>query len=732
MIKKIMIQETPPYLKTELSDLKKLNFIYGPNGSGKTVLSRFMLNQTDCSNTTWENDKPLSMNVYNKDFVEKNFNQSEDIKGIFTLGESNVVLKQEIEEEQKKLEKINEEIKDYEGKQKTQKEILETIESEFSKKCWQKKLDYYKDFVEVFRGHMHSQEDFKKYCLPKPQESIVALEYDELKSKYATIFSSSLNSEDQIPFISGNEILSIEEESSILQESIVGKSDINIASLITKLNNSDWVKHGKVYFEKMNMHQCPFCQQKTPKDFAKNLVDYFDETFEKQINNIKDLYQKYRRFSDSLIKTVNATLDKPSDFFETDILSEKLKYFESIVSNNCKNFDQKIAEPSKCITLDSTKETLIAIDKIIKDANSNIKKYNETVANRKIEKINLKNQVLLFIQNKLIDDRQKYDRSLYTTKKSIDEQVNAIKDKEKQRKTLVKNINQLQSQITSILPTVEKINQSLKSCGINSFSIENIEDKNSYQLSRIDGSSAKETISEGEKTLITFLYFYHLLKGSKSPDTGTKDQIAVFDDPISSLDNNIFYFVSSLLNEIFSDIIIKDSKCIIKQCFVLTHNMHFYKAVTCRLLDRGKPNKNTSFWLIIKEDNGSKIQSCLHNPIASAYQLLWQDINRKNKSTIQNTIRRILEYYFNFIGNKDWVKSLKKLLDDKSERVIVESHIAWLHEGSHAPIEDLYSTHLTDQDIEKNLKVFRDIFEKTGHLDHYNMMMGIENNTTEH
>ena len=53
-------------------------------------------------------------------------------------------------------------------------------------------------------------------------------------------------------------------------------------------------------------------------------------------------------------------------------------------------------------------------------------------------------------------------------------------------------------------------------------------------------------MSEGEKTFVTFLYFYHLLKGSESDSGMTTDRIVVFDDPVSSLDSDVLFIVSRL------------------------------------------------------------------------------------------------------------------------------------------------------------------------------------------
>jgi len=273
---------------------------------------------------------------------------------------------------------------------------------------------------------------------------------------------------------------------------------------------------------------------------------------------------------------------------------------------------------------------------------------------------------------------------------------------------------------------MNKINQLLKSCGINSFSLaeKTLDD---YQLIRSDGTSASETISEGEKTLITFLYFYHLLFGSDK-NTSARDQIVVFDDPISSLDSNILQFVSGLLYEIFGPEASKKQSQDhhIKQCFLLTHNLYFYKMVTkYSVKDDKQPKQDTSFWTIYKTDQGSNIEECPKNPVKSSYELLWEEINRKNKSSIANTIRRILEAYFQMVGLS--LRDLPNKFNDAKEKNIARSHIAWINQGSHSINEDLYYS-CTDEVMEMQLKIFKNIFEKTKHLPHYNKMMGIEEN----
>ncbi|HEH1420050.1 AAA family ATPase [Proteus mirabilis] len=187
--------------------------------------------------------------------------------------------------------------------------------------------------------------------------------------------------------------------------------------------------------------------------------------------------------------------------------------------------------------------------------------------------------------------------------------------------------------------------------GFNSFSLGEADDGRYYRIIRANGDDASRSLSEGEKTFITFLYFYHLIKGAQSPSGITVNRVVVFDDPISSLDSDILYIVSSLIKGVMEEI--RDPNSQIKQVFVLTHNVYFHKEISfnrSRPIDRLLTEE--SFWQVKKLQQGSVVERCEENPVRSAYELLWDDVKSDNISSIslQNTLRRILENYFTMWG----------------------------------------------------------------------------------
>ena len=79
-------------------------------------------------------------------------------------------------------------------------------------------------------------------------------------------------------------------------------------------------------------------------------------------------------------------------------------------------------------------------------------------------------------------------------------------------------------------------------------------DEGFYQINREDGTIAETTLSEGEITFITFLYFLQLAKGGVSEETVNEERILVIDDPISSLDSSVLFIVSTLIKDLIKSL----------------------------------------------------------------------------------------------------------------------------------------------------------------------------------
>ncbi len=73
----------------------------------------------------------------------------------------------------------------------------------------------------------------------------------------------------------------------------------------------------------------------------------------------------------------------------------------------------------------------------------------------------------------------------------------------------------------------------------------------------------------------------------------------------------------------------------------------------------------------------------------------------------------------NFLGGYNLDNLANKF--DGNEKLLVCSLISWSHSGSHGPMDDDHY-HFDEATIEKQINVFKKIFDKMGHIEHYNMM----------
>lgn len=712
----------------QMTNLKKVNFIYGTNGCGKTTVSNLLGNPSDplfpdCS-IVWKHGLPLKVLVYNKDFRDKNFGKGK-IDGVFTLGEAT---KEEIEAiNQMQINLV--EIKDNGIKKKEALEKLiadkHRIEEEFRDEVWVNVYkEYEDDFKEAFVGGM-KRETFKNKILAEFANNTSELRtYDELTEKAKTIFGDVPTAMPLISSISFNRILEVE-VNKIWQKKIIGKVDVEIALLIQKLNLNDWVNEGRNYLQEDQI--CPFCQQTTiTEDFKKQLEDYFDESFTADTGLVKVLADEYNRVAINLVNTleqIEATeKSNITSKLDIDTFSALLRTVSSQFITNKELLNNKIKEPSRSIKLIPLGEQLETIAKKLTEANAKIKTHNEIVTNYSSEKANLIKAVWKYLSNEFKVKTETFQKKSAGMQTGIDALLRQRQELLDSYNALGQKIKDENKNVTSVQPSVDEINRILKSYGFLNFEIvPSKSEKNQYHVQREDGCIAESTLSEGEITFITFLYFLQLTKGSTKEETITEERILVVDDPISSLDSNVLFVISSLIKEIIRTI--KKDEGNIKQIILLTHNVYFHKEVS--FVDGRTPeNGDTNFWILRRNYNKSAIQSFgMKNPIHNSYELLWQELKNRDKNsgmTIQNTMRRIIEHYFKILG-KYVDDNLITSFTNQQEQEICRSLVCWINDGSHCIPDDLFIEH-QDATIDKYFEVFKKIFIQMRHEEHYKMM----------
>lgn len=734
MIESIRIAKVATYgvVPQVLVDLKALTYIFGTNGSGKTTISRLIASPsspdyTNC-NIVWKAGVALDAMVYNRDFVQANFGQG-PIKGVFTLGKQSIedaeLLRLATAEVARRVVEVQTLTYTLQGPDGTggKRAELEVLEKWLLGKCWDQKVKHDAKLSGALEGYRNDKSKFKRKIL---EESALREGAEQLpllanlEARAETVFGSGPIAEILLSLPSSRSLVSHESDA-ILAKVVVGSKDVDIAAMIEKLGNSDWVKQGRPFFLK-NDGDCPFCQQPAPNSLAASLGAYFDGAFIADTDAIARLSATYVADGQAYIKAVDVILASTTVRLDKVGLEALRDNAAAQVAANSLLIETKRKEPSRSITLKGLVEIVTAIADTIAKTNALIETHNTTVANLRDEKAKLTAQVWRhLIERELAVDLADYNLRKSGTEKAITKVEGLIAEANRVKLAKEVEIRTLERSSTSVQPTVDEINSLLRSYGFRSFSLVRVGDGNTYALHRANQADARETLSEGERSFVTFLYFYFLLQGS-STDSGTvSPRIAVFDDPVSSLDSDVLFIVSSLIHRLMDEVRAKTSP--VKQILVLTHNIHFHREVTLNVKrPQDQVMKDESFWVVRKPAGHSQLELCSRNPVSSSYEMLWAEIRRPDLSlgAVQNTLRRILESYFKILGDID-PRSLDRHFEG-NDKVVCKSLFSWINAGSHGFDDDLHFT-VGATSVENHMRVFKDVFEHSKHGAHYKMMM---------
>ncbi|WP_067515888.1 AAA family ATPase [Endozoicomonas ascidiicola] len=734
------IQINPPVATYQnlarLSDLCSVNYMFGANGVGKTTISRVIAQATGHGHCglTWRGGVPLKCMVYNRDFVERNFNQDGPLQGVFTLGENQVDAEQEIlslhpdiERENNKISRLNIQLEGEDGQSGKRKELAD-LEPALRERCWKQKQLHDDHFQVAFSGVRSNADRFKARVLSEQSSNRAELRpLDELKVKATTIFSNSIERASLLGNLTAD-ILKAIEGNELLQKVIIGSQDVAIAPLINHLGNSDWVRKGHEY-HKGNRDICPFCQQSTDQELAASLSAFFNEDYDSDIQALEAMKRDYQYASEQLEAGIRRNVELNNPFLQDELYHAEAQALAERLQINQSKLTSKLDEPSRKVELEPIEPMIAQLQRLVAATNQATEQHNQTVANIASEKQVLISQVWRYVVNQLAADLQQYQQDREHLLGVINGMENGLNQASERRQNLKNRVAELEQQTSSSMPTITAINGLLKQFGFYSFSIDGADEGRHYRIVRANGDDASSSLSEGEKTFITFLYFYHLIKGAQFPAGITENRVVVFDDPISSLDSDILYIVSSLIKGVMDDVRNPNSQ--IKQVFILTHNVYFHKEISFNKSRQVNGSlSEESFWLVKKTQNGSVVERCETNPIRSAYELLWEDVKSQNVSSVnlQNTLRRILENYFTMWGGMS--KNDICALFDGRDKLICQSLFSWVNDGSHSIHDDLYINH-GDQTNESYLCVFREIFSRARQIGHYNMMTGSSSGSGE-
>ncbi|MFN1618043.1 AAA family ATPase [Vibrio rotiferianus] len=726
MIHSITLKDVASYSPTSpvviQTDNKKINLFYGLNGSGKSTIGKFLRSPElpefqNCSIQPSELDEDIL--VYNQDFIHNNFYEIPDFQGVFTLSEENKDAEQAIEEATEQAAHLNQKIEVSATKISGKNSDIENEETSLKDSVWKAKAEYENsslDFcLDGFRRNKNTFLNKVKSSCGSVSSTIESLkkEAQELSGQDGTLLPN-------VPNISFD--ASSFEKDPILTQIIVGSKDSYLSDLIEKLGNSDWVKSGLVYLEPDN--PCPFCQQELSTSITEAINQLFDETYSQKIGQIEGLYRSYR----ALVEDLKSKLSAPVYTFEegavTYAFADKRDLLLEKLSANLSQISLKNSNPSTVVTLTDTSSLVADVNAALTEIQRDIDLFNDKIRNKKSHLNRIASEFWVILNGQFsaliaasaqkVNDLQAEIKILFADIELLKSQIIT------QRKIITEN----QKKITNIDSSINNINQQLDELGIRSFKIvKAAEDQQRYKIVRPTGESddVYNTLSEGEKTLISFLYFLECSSGSTNESSPVllNNRIVVIDDPISSLSHNYVYDIAALIHhKVFNENF--------KQVFLLTHNLFFFHEL---LMLRNASNKCPAGYKLyrVAKSQYSQVYDLKRDELQNDYQMYWQVVkdstsNPSYAHMLPNAMRNILEHYFNFVHKKE---SLKKTLEQLGQtEADFKPLFRYINRESHSDSINLID--FEGINAEKYIEKFKKIFVDTGFEEHYNSMMGIE------
>ena len=746
MISSITMNGIATYNNITIPNLKKVNFFFGLNGSGKSTIAKYLnsliskdesFNQ--CTNIGFDDSQDHIM-TFNEEFIEENFKRNSELKGIFSLNQRNTTIDKQIRDKEEEKSLYERLIDKYIDKKEKIEKYRTDKYNELIEESWDERKTF-STFVKINLAHTRNKGNHLREIQQKLSQSFNVLSIDKIKEEYDLLYEKEIKLvSSQINVNLYDKIKEIESKlNQLLEEIIIGKEDVPIADLIKKLDSRTWIQQGIDLLEKTG-NICPFCQQETiNEELIKQFNDLFDDNYKNKITEIQDLYKSYKEETSLLLSDLHSI---QSEFNSDNIVSNLIIKLNSLFSRNYQIIESKIDSANEKKTIESITSEEASLSSI----SSRIEENNDTFNSLESNRENLINNIWLFMADNCRDILNDYNEKIIKINK-ITELATELEDGYKKKIDSIKeDISILREQTIDTKEAVNNINEILRNSGFTGFEIEEKEKVNNisrYYLKRNNiqnGDIVFNTLSEGEKHFISFLYFYQLCLGTDDLDNNTnKNKIIVIDDPVSSLDSQSLFVVSTLIRELIkrraeepksekSEFANQN----ISQVFLFTHNFYFYKEVS---FSRRLICTDYFHYNIIKINNITQIKGEYNKVIEDDYSLLWNTLKESKKNInsstnnimISNTMRRILETYINFvgIGAEPW-QIISNEDKSSSSYYIKSAFISIINEESHKVFLDTtYYHRITNEQPQILYDRFEDIFKVIG-KSHYEQMMGEE------
>ncbi|ETW10762.1 hypothetical protein ATO8_20544 [Roseivivax marinus] len=721
MLTSLEIRSEASFCETgvRIDGLGPCNVIFGPNGSGKSTVGRVLadLNGYPSCAARWVS-APTEVIVFGRNYVDRNCHPSRAMPGIYTLGgDADSVREVERKEDERdrartKLRAAKDRLEGVGGQP-----ALEAEDAQFSRSIWELRKRTWEPhksltFGPTWRAEARFASEYRARAEQWTGDEPPSLA--DLLAQAQTFAGRPPDAAERLP--PPPRFSTTDAVRERLRAPLVPASDQPIAELVAELECADWVKEGLPLLRRSS-GRCPFCQQPVDHALASRLADIFDATYESGIDAIRRTRAAYADEVEALTTWVGTVSGSPHLDSDAD---GAFAAWLSLRRRNLDAFDRKLSAPSSQVELEAEEEAFARVLKSIDAANARADHQTNLSENFARERSAWQEAVW----NRFIADTRAdyagHKRRREPLLKMVEGILASIGQHETRIATLEGEIAELRRDITGIEATADAINALLRRQGHDGFQLHATSGDGTYAVYRADGSSAGDTLSEGERSFLAFAYLYHHLAGDHDDAAGGTGRVVVIDDPMTSQDAAAVHTVAAMVRKLFEDACAPGGR--IAQVIVLTHNAHFHHEISSYWAGRAPDPKH---WALRKPAGVSSVTDHGTNtPIMTAYRALWDEVNDPAAApmTLCNAMRRILEHYFRFIGDRDWMAGLDDL--DGPDALAFGALRRSLNDGSHGHL-GAEEFHLDADAGERLRHVFHRVFEAHGQRPHYEMMSAV-------
>ena len=765
MITEVDLSGTPCFAPgTKLTGLRTFNFIFGPNGSGKTTIS----NHIGTMNFDSSNSEIEEVAVFNRDYIREAF-RTRPAPGHITLGKDSSEAADEIDRLTTKLNELRETHATMRANIEAAKKREDALRKETQRKLTARRKAL-AQILSKYDGVLPSRRTF----IPGTNAALLnkMLSHESQTNQHETTTQHDIDSiieqiklipkagatEVQEPQIPQSEY-SLEVIEELLRRIPPLNTDSEMAAFASAHHLTDWISKGLDLLVEEEIPTCPFCQRELTQSIITGLKNLFNTERDTQLESIKQAKKSISQHIEQVSNLIEKLRSDPTynsiDFDgEIQAISDALTNVKLIEDR----IELKELKPSTPLSTGLASDPMQDTEGYLNQVSNKVKSYNQTIQAGRQKRT----QMLTEVENSLFDyltftefqtilaqHKEKLDDIIRCKPSSTD--INRI---ESEITATQNSIKAEETKLTSVGSKMEFINELLTYIGFTSFSLitpptthanNDSASVGQYVLIRHAADSTNvpidtSTLSEGERTLLTFLYFitkYYDDSGSPVNTTHLPRTLLVIDDPIASTDAETFFLITNIIRQLLKQVSDFHKIHPVKQVVVTSHNTRFLKEVAYSYLSENNNDDNIAgFYLISKTDDGSVISGPeATSRITNEYNDLWAEIRRcRNliKSTqgrpvpspklplLGNVMRRIIESYFLDIGEKGTITSLG-LSTNKKVAIL----LAFCNSTSHSAIgSEIYE--ISSWKPMQLLNAFEEVFstiDDGAHRGHYEMMM---------